>query len=267
MRRLIDSLACRVFDGSYMGQPYPDPVTLLQLEHAACPRIFEPMRQELMKRGNLQYFLRRCEAIRNMCIMSQCTPTHWFEMAKLRRVERYANLLKKEGSTCAPVPSFLRPHCSANWAHMIEHLRVFESWGTLSQYRTIVDWGAGYGAMAKVMLLGGYNGYLKLVDCRMMNLLQEYYLSNSAMPGSCMQRVEFVENYERIGRADSTLFWSTYALTEADEDTRERAAATLDRYATIFLAYRRQFGDFNTGLWARDLSVKLQDTHLSLIHI
>lgn len=119
---------------------------------------------------------------------------------------------------------------SANTVHHLHHLLRFEdaTGQRLSDFDTVVEWGGGYGNLAKLLLRlhGGSPTYL-LIDTPVFAAIQWLYLASVMGPGLVVLRTEDdfsvtpgVVNVVPIGLArhlsvGADLFISTWALNES----------------------------------------------------
>lgn len=146
------------------------------------------------------------------------------------------------------------PWTSGNLVHQAYHLKQWMDKTELDirDLQWIVEFGGGYGAMAKIAYNLGFHGVYTLVDFPEFLFLQEHYLSTHGI------EAEYVSpaNASHLS-GDPDLFIALFSLSEAPIGTR---FAVLPSAASYLFAYQPQWDDINNTIWFSVLRQMRQDT-------
>jgi len=111
-------------------------------------------------------------------------------------------------------------HASGNMVHQAYHLMQWERIAgvEVGSLDSIVEFGEGYGAMARLISRLGFKGEYTIYDLPEMSILQRYYLSNVGVPVTLRVTVgaDFITPPD-----DADLLISCHALGETPDDLRE----------------------------------------------
>lgn len=132
---------------------------------------------------------------------------------------------------------------SANLIHQLYHLCQWEkiTGKQISNLSTIVEFGAGYGAMALLVHRLGFKGTYYIQDLPEFQLLQQYYLSNTGE----VVNVEWIKSGDHNqGKIKPDLLIALYSLSEVDYALRD---ATLDNLKpkSHLLLYSNRFEEYD----------------------
>ena len=147
------------------------------------------------------------------------------------------------------------PWTSGNAVHQAYHLKQWMDKTRLNvrDASWIVEFGGGYGAMAKIIHNLGFSGIYTLIDVPEFLLLQEYYLSSHGIDAEYVtpQAASYTP-----GEPD--LFIALFSLSETS--TGERLAL-LPAAKSYLFAYQPQWGDVSNSAWFSVLCNLRRDTH------
>ena len=132
-----------------------------------------------------------------------------------------------------------------------------------------VDYGAGYGNMARFLVLLSSNIRVSILDLPEMLRIQRLYHSNTIPLASARERIKYCESqmnaYHELAslRSDNHLhFNATFSLNESPVQIRECVEETLlCRADSFFIAYSPEFYGIDNVEWANKIHEKLSRSH------
>ncbi len=129
---------------------------------------------------------------------------------------------------------------SANLIKQYYHLMMWQrvTGKRIEDLSTIVDFGAGYGALALLVHRLGFKGTYYIIDLPEFSLLQQYYLSNT---GEAVN-AKWPGEYEIPAQLD--LLIALYSLSETPYALRDGFLDNLQAQSHLFL-YSNRFADFD----------------------
>ncbi len=147
------------------------------------------------------------------------------------------------------------PWTSGSAVHQAYHLKQWMDKTHLNvrDANWIVEFGGGYGSMAKIIHHLGFSGIYTLIDFPEFLLLQEYYLSSHGIDAEYVtpQAASYTS-----GEPD--LFIALFSLSETS--TGERLTL-LPAAKSYLFAYQPQWDDVSNSAWFSVLCKMRQDTH------
>ncbi len=111
--------------------------------------------------------------------------------------------------------------CPRTSGNLVNQLFYLVKWSELTSGfvdKNIIEFGGGYGLMARIVQQLGFTGQYTIIDLPEYLLLQEYYLSNVLEDISNIQFVSTFDDYE----LDADLIISICSLSEVDEAAKNR---------------------------------------------
>ena len=147
------------------------------------------------------------------------------------------------------------PWTSGNAVHQAYHLKQWMDKTHLNvrDASWIVEFGGGYGAMAKIIHHLGFSGIYTLIDFPEFLLLQEYYLSSHGIDA---EYVTPQASNSIFGEPD--LFIALFSLSEMPTGSR---LALIPPAKSYLITYQPQWGDVSNSAWFSVLCRLRQDTH------
>jgi hypothetical protein len=151
--------------------------------------------------------------------------------------------------------------------HLVRLLEVTEL--ELSTLRLVVDFGAGYGSLFRLLRNLGYRERYLIWDLPVMCALQRFYLRNVFPTGPGGQppgNLEWLISGDSAAAAavsrhcaqhQPSLFIATWSLSETPLAVRERIAPTLAGFTHILCAYQRSFGEHDNVQYFQSLEKSL----------
>jgi hypothetical protein len=115
---------------------------------------------------------------------------------------------------------------------------------TVDRLSSIVEVGAGYGAMALICHRLGFRGHYHIIDLPELEIIQKYYLSNTGG----MKWVSW-----NLRRRHYDLLIACHSLSEMPVDQRERLLSEVDADAYLFASSYEFEGVDNAG-WFREFA-------------
>ena len=152
-----------------------------------------------------------------------------------------------------PEPYKFYPQSSGNLITQATHLAHFLSKTSckLENLKTIIEFGAGYGCMCRLIHKLGFSGKYIIMDLPELLELQKYYLT-STLPSQLenilllSNETEFVEQISK--KEGENLFIATWSLSEAPYSLRNRILQAVCKETDyILLAYQARHRDFDNA--------------------
>lgn len=191
------------------------------------------------------------------CIYHTMLQFHWLDLVQYEVETLYSYPLPLHDLLFPPkngVFDYLpKSMFSANLVKQLHHIHQWEktTGRLISDLSTIVEFGAGYGAMPLLVHRLGFKGTYYIIDLPEFSLLQQYYLSNT---GEAVN-VEWVKPGDDKPKKKSSLFSipdtfqpdlliALYSLSEVDYAFRD---ATLDniKAKSHLLLFSNRFADYD----------------------
>lgn len=176
----------------------------------------------------------------------------WYALYELLLlIINYKNSLKllKENPAGDPQPFIFYPLTSANTVHTLYHISVLEKFLDikLKSFKQIVEFGAGYGNMARIAYKLGFKGKYLILDLPVSLALQEYYLSLAKIYDSELrnmnEQVYFQKKFPTsfFNNKGKKLLIATWSLSEAPLRDRRKVVKNLNKFDAILIAFQKKF--------------------------
>jgi hypothetical protein len=166
----------------------------------------------------------------------------------------------RETTVGRPLPYIYHPSTSGTALHHAFHIASFEdrTRDSVEQMDFVLEFGAGYGSMCRVMFNLGFRGTYVCFDLAPCSALQRYYLKTVGLPvvgpselkkdGS--PAIVCISTYDDLKRlltnvSDETrsMFIATWSLGESPIAQRDRILPLLSRFRSFLFAYYHRFGE------------------------
>lgn len=167
-----------------------------------------------------------------------------------------------------------RDHASGNTIHHAHHILTFErETGTrLDDYDAVLEFGGGYGSLARVVRKLGFTGAYVIHDLPHYSALQRLFLSAcgvsvdagpEAQPG-VVTLGNSLPQFEKLASLPwkRPLFVATWSLSETPLEIRNRVCELLPKFAGILMGYQAEFGGVDNHAWFGDLEMRLRASHI-----
>jgi hypothetical protein len=172
--------------------------------------------------------------------------------------DNYSNLLNEDNFGN---PFCLReyPRSSPLLVQHIHHLIMIQrAFGKpINDFGCVVEFGGGYGSLARLLDKLEYAGKHLIVDLPFMSELQRFYLANIPRRTLC-DREWFNDLPEaKVSTADNNLLVATWSFSETPLELRDRVKSELKKFGSIFLLFQRKFSDIDNLDYFSDLAIEL----------
>lgn len=134
-----------------------------------------------------------------------------------------------------------------NLIHQAYHLKQWldRTRQDLTQMTSIIEFGAGYGAMPLILHRLGYRGYYYIIDLPELIQLQKYYLGRVAP--ELAGRTFWLQSQPLSGMS-CNLFIASHSLSEIPPEDRERLLSTVTAKEFLF-ASSYEFEGVDNAIW------------------
>lgn len=177
----------------------------------------------------------------------------------------------RENRAGLPMPSHVYPTTSGTLIHHAYHLHRFESatGRSIAACTEIVEFGGGYGSMARLVARLGFRGRYHIHDLPEFSALQRFYLrSVRAEVGegeladalsriTCSARRE--EASPSAGPKGGAVFLATWSFGEIPLWVREEWRPTLARFRYLLIGFHDRFEDIDNRTWFEDFAASRPD--------
>jgi hypothetical protein len=137
-----------------------------------------------------------------------------------------------------------------NLAQLVEHYGI-----NIGKLDKIVEFGGGYGCMAKLANNLGFQGTYTIFDIPELLSLQKYYLNSNNLNSG----FNFVETAEKFNDSDPDMFIATWSLSESPTSLREEFLNKLGKPKYILIAYQSQFDSIDNVVYFKKYREKRPD--------
>ena len=159
-----------------------------------------------------------------------------------------------------PFPYPLYPLSSANAIHHAYHLSRLEVHTGLrvDTFRTICEFGGGYGSMCRIARSLGFSGQYLILDLPEFSALQQYYLGAvSADVVTISDPGQLSSTAERCDHL--CLFIATWSLSESPAHLRQQILDSISGFDAFLIAYQDRFGEQDNKAFFGSLPSKLRE--------
>jgi hypothetical protein len=167
-----------------------------------------------------------------------------------------------------PIRYFLYPKSSGNRIREVFHLLNFQNFTKISLYKikTILEFGGGYGNMARLFYKINKNINYKIFDTFHVNLLQYYYLTMLQIPSSFNKKTNKnislnynISKCNSFNKTDKKLFIANWSLSESPLKLRKTILKKIISFDYILISYQEKFENINNHTYFSDFAKKFND--------
>jgi hypothetical protein len=155
------------------------------------------------------------------------------------------------------LPLLFYPRSSANLVHHAYQVATLERALTIrvDAFRTVFEFGGGYGSLARMFGRLGFKGKYYLVDLPEMIALQGFFFSSIASEES-LPEVESVFAGEafQVPIEDPSLFIALWSLSETPLETRTQWLPMMRRFTAVLIGYQSRHEDLDNREWVETLT-------------
>lgn len=171
-----------------------------------------------------------------------------------------------------PVPFLFERTIAGNSIHLAYHVAQWEAWSRkkIDTRDTILEFGAGYGGMARLIRKLGFKGKYILYDLPQFSALQKFYLtcSNAATEVQFLNDVETLRSTVTAQAPENPLFIANISLSETPLETREPIENLVADWKHILITYQIRFRDvYNREYFTRWQTPNRICKHEEIAHI
>lgn len=171
----------------------------------------------------------------------------------------------RENWSGLPMPSHVYPSSSGTLIHHAYHVHRFESatGRAIGDFAEIVEFGGGYGSMARLVARLGFLGRYHIHDLPEFSVIQRFYLRlvrseiGEGEIADTLSRITFSSHREDASsledREGRTLFLAIWSLGETPIWLREEWLPTLARFRFFLIGFHDRFEDIDNLAWFKDL--------------
>lgn len=172
----------------------------------------------------------------------------------MRAGSPYVELEKQELAVEQPKWSRFSTDPDGNRSHMAYHLAKFEASTSTSieDYGRVLEFGGGYGEMARIVRETGMSGSYTIVDLPELSALQRYYLSLAGIDDVAVSDIDGLTPSEVTGR-DAGLFIATWSLSESPLAVRQKIERLLGQFDGFLISYSKSFSGIDNEAYFDDL--------------
>lgn len=123
-------------------------------------------------------------------------------------------------------------HTAYNVSRLLKHCDI-----DFKNFKKIIEFGGGYGCMAKFMTDLGFTGKYIIFDIPEYLALQKYYLASTKTTGN----FNFIDQTEKLEDSNPDLFIATWSLSETPFELRKAFWGKIGKPANILIAYQESF--------------------------
>ena len=217
----------------------------------------------LLRSKNLKNFLRK-NFIQKMFFLQN----RLFILRELNEIKKskkwiiYKKLLI-EDSIGNPIKYFLYSESSGNRINHVYHLSVLENELKISlkeKIRTVFEFGAGYGCMARIF--SKLNNKIKYIcfDTDYVNLLQFYYLKHNNLDVGFHKKNKFyLTSNLKTTRNNYDLFIANWSISETPINFRKKFLNIMSSSKYILICFQEEFENTNNLKYFKLLKSKLSN--------
>lgn len=165
----------------------------------------------------------------------------------------------REDQIGSPTPCKFYPESSGNLIHHAYHVLTMEQQfrRQISSYKTIAEFGGGYGSLCRLIHHLGFAGSYLIYDLPSFLSLQSRYLKAVGIQG--VQRKEDLSSFMDCPAQRPALFLATWSLSETPLDVRKTVENGLAGFDNVLIAYQDSFEGINNVVYFQDLVLRANE--------
>ncbi len=123
-------------------------------------------------------------------------------------------------------------HNAYNLSHLIDHYKI-----DIKKTKQIIEFGAGYGCMTKLINNLGFSGKYAIFDIPEFLALQKYYLRSTDTNGN----FHFINQIEKLEDSNPDIFIAMWSLSESPIELRNEFLKKIGKPKYVLIAYQANF--------------------------
>jgi len=170
-----------------------------------------------------------------------------------------------------PIPYFKYPKSSGNVIHQAYALAEFETrTGTsINSLDLILQFGGGYGCMARLAKKLGFNGTYIIFDLPLISALQKFYLKTNNIPISqeslkeiiCLSDIKALKTVLSNKSFERSLFIANWSLSEAPIELRLNILSLISQFHFFLISYQDDFKGINNVSFFNNWVEQIKDRY------
>ena len=127
------------------------------------------------------------------------------------------------------------PHITINMAHLITALKCNID---VKDYDLILEFGGGYGGMAKICNSMGFNNMYYIYDLPQIKKIQQFHLEKLNIKHTIVDDVNNLKNIVTSEFSKKKLFIATWSLSEVDDNLREKIVDIIKDFDSVLIIFQ-----------------------------
>lgn len=152
-------------------------------------------------------------------------------------------------------------HTAYNLSQLIDLFKI-----DVKTLNSIVEFGAGYGCMAKLINNLGFVGKYTIFDIPEFLALQKYYLHSSKI----MSNFKFIDKIDKLEAVNPDILISTWSLSESPISLRDKFLKKIGKPKYILIAYQENFNSIDNKKYFETLKGLMSEyewTNKTISHV
>ena len=127
------------------------------------------------------------------------------------------------------------PHVITNMSHIIIAMKYGID---VKNYDLILEFGGGYGGMAKICNGMGYNNTYYIYDLPQIKKIQEYHLTEINVKHKIINELKELKDIMLDNTSSKKLFIATWSLSEVGNELREQIIEIIKDFDSVFIVFQ-----------------------------
>tara|TARA_X000000368_G_C22967762_1_gene684003 strand:- start:54 stop:980 length:927 start_codon:yes stop_codon:yes gene_type:complete len=127
------------------------------------------------------------------------------------------------------------PHVITNMSHIIIAMKYGID---VKNYDLILEFGGGYGGMAKICNGMGYNNTYYIYDLPQLKKIQEYHLTEINVKHKIINELKELKDIMLDNTSSKKLFIATWSLSEVGNELREQIIEIIKDFDSVFIVFQ-----------------------------
>jgi hypothetical protein len=220
--------------------------------------MLKKMKEEVIGRSCPEIFFLQNETIKRVFNPNQqFLAKKYLEKILNRNIDYYKDMLFDDN-----FGGVERAYCFLNSTpitiqHVHHILRIEEGFNIqIMKLNYILEYGAGYGNLAKIVLKNSYEGLYNIYDLDLPSEFQKFYLERTL--GS--DKAKLINHYNEctLGEIDinksGSLFIATWSLSESPIEIRKKIECILEGFEYIYITFQKSWHSIDNQIYFNELS-------------
>lgn len=152
---------------------------------------------------------------------------------------------------------YLSPTTTSHIANIVAILDMLQI--EITKLRSFVEFGGGYGGLARCLLTLSQNINIYIVDIEEMHRVQQNYLNNTLTK---KYSIDYYKNVNDINENNIDIFNASFSFSELPLDKRENIIKFIQRKCNaFFIIYQEKFNDIDNKKYMENLKNNFKDNN------